>query len=90
MESVRKSMEGQFEGEVSLDELSVLAGVSRYHFAYVATIKASWERIFALIREMLAVERRRQLDDGEQRANTGVPGAAHCVVPGSPKCGIQA
>ena len=41
MESVRKSMEGRFEGEVSLDELSVLAGVSRYHFAYVATIKAS-------------------------------------------------
>ena len=29
---------------------------------------------FALIREMLVVERLRQLDDGEQRTNTGVPG----------------
>jgi hypothetical protein len=75
MESVRKSMEGRFEAEVSLDELSVVAGISRcYHFAYDATIKASRKRIFALIREMLVVERLRQLDDGEQRTNTGVPG----------------
>jgi AraC-like DNA-binding protein len=38
MESVRKSlwfMEGRFGGEVSLDELSQAAGISRYHFAHV-------------------------------------------------------
>lgn len=74
MEGVRKSMEGRFGGEVSLDELSVVAGISRCHFPYEATIKASWKRIFALIREMLVVKRLRQLDDGEQRINTGVPG----------------
>ena len=74
MESVRKSMEGRFGGEVSLHELSVVAGISRYHFAHDATIKASWKRIFALIREMLVVERLRQPDDGEQRTKTGVPG----------------
>ena len=75
MENVRKSMEGRFGGEVSLDELSVVAGISRYQFAYDATIKASWKRIFALIREMLVVERLRQPDDGEQRTSgTGVAG----------------
>lgn len=74
MESVRKFVEGRFGGEVSLDEFSVVAGISRCHFAYGATIKASWKRIFALIREMLVVERRRQLDEGEQRTNTGAPG----------------
>jgi hypothetical protein len=56
-------MEGRFGGEVS-----------RYHFTHDATIKAAWKRIFALIREMLVVERLRQPDDGEQRTNTGVPG----------------
>jgi AraC family transcriptional regulator len=38
MESVRKAlwfMEGRFGGEVSLDELSQAAGISRYHFAHV-------------------------------------------------------
>ena len=38
MESVRKAlwfMESRFRGEVSLDELSVVAGISRYHFAHV-------------------------------------------------------
>jgi hypothetical protein len=74
MESVRNSMGGRFGGEASLDELPVVAGISRYHFAYDATIKGSWKRIIALIRGMLVVERLRQLDDGEQRANTGVPG----------------
>jgi hypothetical protein len=67
-------MEDRFGGEVSLHELSVVAGTSSYHFAHDATIKASWKRIFALIREMLVVERLRQPDDGEQRTNTGVPG----------------
>ena len=71
MESVRKSIEGRFGGEASLDELSVVARISRACFAYDTTIKASWKRIFALIREMLVVERHRQLDDGEQRTNTG-------------------
>jgi hypothetical protein len=74
MESVRKSIEGRFGGEAPFDELSVVAGMSRYHFAYHAMIKASWKRIFALICEMLVVERLRQFDDGEQGANTGVPG----------------
>jgi hypothetical protein len=74
MESVRKSMEGRFGGEASLDELSGVAGVPRRHFASDATIKASWNRIFALIREMLAVERVRLPDDGEQRTDMGVPG----------------
>ena len=38
MESVRKALwfiEGRFGGEVSLDELSQAAGISRYHFAHV-------------------------------------------------------
>ena len=38
MESVRKAlwfMEGRFGGELSLDELSRAAGISRYHFAHV-------------------------------------------------------
>jgi hypothetical protein len=59
---------------MSLDESSVAAGVSRRPFPYEATIKASWRRMFALIREMLAIERLRQVDEGEQGANTGVPG----------------
>jgi hypothetical protein len=75
MESVRKSIEGRFGGEAPLDELSVVARISRTHFAYDATIKAWWNRIFALIRKMLVVERRRQLDDGEQGASAGVPGS---------------
>jgi hypothetical protein len=36
MESVRKALwfiEGRFGGEVSHDELSQAAGISRYHFA---------------------------------------------------------
>ena len=73
MEGVRKSMEGRFGGEAPLDELSVVAGISRRRFAYDATIKAAWKRIFALIREMLVVERIRQLDDGEQRATRAFP-----------------
>ena len=39
-----------------------------------ATIKAWRKRIYELIREMLVVERRRQLDDVERRTDTGVPG----------------
>ena len=39
-----------------------------------ATIKAWRKRIYELIREMLVVERLRQLDDVEQRTDTGVPG----------------
>jgi AraC family transcriptional regulator len=38
MESVQKAlwlMESRFRGEVSLDELSLVAGISRYHFAHV-------------------------------------------------------
>jgi AraC family transcriptional regulator len=38
MESVRKAlwfMESRFRGDVSLDELSQAAGISRYHFAHV-------------------------------------------------------
>jgi hypothetical protein len=38
MESVQKAQwftESRFEGEVSLDELSQVAGISRYHFAHV-------------------------------------------------------
>ena len=38
MESVQKAlwfMESRFRGEVSLDELSVVARISRYHFAHV-------------------------------------------------------
>ena len=73
MESVRKSMESRFGGEASLDKLSVVAGISRCRFAYDATIKAWWQRIFARIGEILVVERLRQLDDGEQRPNIGVP-----------------
>lgn len=76
MESVRKAlwfMEGRSEGEVSLDELSRVAGISRYHFVQYATIKAWWKRIFELIRETLVVERRRQLDDVEQRTNARNP-----------------
>jgi hypothetical protein len=39
-----------------------------------ATIKAWRKRIYELSREMLVVERLRQLDDVEQRASTGLPG----------------
>ena len=39
-----------------------------------ATIKAWRKRIYERIREMLVVERRRELDDVEQRTDTGVPG----------------
>ena len=74
MESVRKSIEGRLGGEAPLDELSVVAGISRCHLAYDATIRASWKRIFVLIRDTLVVERLRQLDHGEQRTNMGVPG----------------
>ena len=77
MESVRKALwlvESRFSGEVSLGELSVVAGKSRCHFALDATIRAWRKRIFDLICEMLVVERRRQLDDVEQRTNTSVPG----------------
>jgi AraC family transcriptional regulator len=38
MESVQKALwflESRFRGEVSLDELSAVAGISRYHFAHV-------------------------------------------------------
>ena len=76
MESVRKAlwfMESRFSGEVSLGELPVVAGVSRYHFALDATIRAWRKRIFELIREMLVVERRRQLDDVEQPTNARNP-----------------
>ena len=77
MESVRKAvwfMESRFGGEASLDELSRAAGISRYDLANDAAIKAWWKRIFALIREMLVVERLREPDDVEQRTNTGGPG----------------
>ena len=39
-----------------------------------ATIKAWRKRIYELIREMLVVERSRQLDDVERCTDTGVPG----------------
>jgi hypothetical protein len=39
-----------------------------------ATIKTWRKRIYELTREMLVVERLRQLDDGEQRSSTGLPG----------------
>jgi hypothetical protein len=39
-----------------------------------ATIKGLRKRIYELIREMLAVERLRQLDDIEQRVDMAVPG----------------
>ena len=38
-----------------------------------ATIKAWRKRIYELIREMLVVKRRRQLDHVERRTDTGVP-----------------
>ena len=74
MESVRKSLEGRFGGDASLDELSGVARISRNRFACGATIKARWKRKFALIREMLAVERLRQLDDRDERAHPRAPG----------------
>jgi len=76
MESVRKTLwfMERFSGELSLGELSVVAGISRCRFALDATIRAWSRRIFDLIREMPVVERRRQLDDVERRANAGVPG----------------
>jgi hypothetical protein len=77
MESVRKKMwfvESRFSGEVSPHESFGAAGISRYYFALDATIRAWRKRIFKLSREMLVVERRRQLDDVEQRANAGAPG----------------
>jgi hypothetical protein len=73
MESVREAPwfnESRFSGEASLEELSEVAGTSRYRFALVATIRAWWKRIFELIRETLVVERRRQFNDVEQRYNT--------------------
>ena len=76
MESVGKALwftDGRSEGEAPLEELSGVAGISRHHFGHDATIKARWKRIFERIGEMLAVERLRQLDDGE-RANIGAPG----------------
>ena len=77
MESVQKALwllESRFRGEVSLGELSVVAGISRCHFALDAAIRGWRKQIFELIRDMLVVERRRQLDDVEQRGNAGVPG----------------
>jgi hypothetical protein len=77
MESVRKALwfvESRVSDEVSLGELPPVAGTSRHHFVLHATSVAWWKRIFELIREMLVVERRRQLDDVEQSANAGVPG----------------
>jgi hypothetical protein len=38
-----------------------------------ATVKAWRKRIYELIREMLVVERRRELDDVERCTDTGVP-----------------
>jgi hypothetical protein len=38
MESVRKALwfiDGRFGGEVTPEELSAVAGISRYHFAHV-------------------------------------------------------
>jgi hypothetical protein len=77
MESVRKAlwfMESQFGGEALLGELSQVARISRRRFALDATIRAWRRRMFELFPEVLVVERRRQLDDIEQRANAGVPG----------------
>jgi hypothetical protein len=75
MERVRKSVEGRYGGDASLDALSVAAGISRRHFVYQATIKAARKRIFALIRQMLLVERLRRPDDVEQCASTSVLGS---------------
>jgi hypothetical protein len=74
METVRMCMEGRFGGEASLDKSSVVAGRFRYNSALGATIKASRKRLFALIREMLVVERLRLPGDGEQRTDVGVTG----------------
>jgi hypothetical protein len=77
MESVRKALwfvESRFSGEAPLGELPVVAGISRRHFAVDATIRAWRKRMFELFREMLVVERRRQLDDVEQSASAGVFG----------------
>jgi hypothetical protein len=77
MEGVRKALwlsEGRFGGEASVGDLSHSAGISRRRFVPDATIRAWRKRIFELIREMLVVERRRQLDDVERRANAGVLG----------------
>jgi hypothetical protein len=76
MESVRKALwfiESRFSDEAPVGELSVAAGISRCRFALDATIRAWRKRTFKLIREMLAVERRRQPDDVEKRLNAGVP-----------------
>jgi hypothetical protein len=76
MESVRRAlwfMESRLSGEAPLHELFLVRGISRYRLALDATIRAWRRRIFARIREMLVVERRRQLDDIEQRTNTRNP-----------------
>jgi hypothetical protein len=77
MEGVRKALlfvESRFSGEAPPGEVSVVAGISRRYFVLDATIRAWRKRIFELIREMLVVERRRQLDDAEQGATASVPG----------------
>jgi hypothetical protein len=76
MESVRKALwfiESRFSGEASFDELPVVAGISRCRFALHATIRVWRKRIFNLIREMLVVERRRQLDDVESAPTQASP-----------------
>lgn len=77
IERVRKalwSMESGFSGEVLLlQESFVATGISRYYFTLDAAIRAWWKRIFELIHEKLVVERRRHLDDVDQRTNANNP-----------------
>ena len=66
MESVRKAlwfMEGQFGDEVSLDELSVVAGISRYHFAHVFA-RATGESAMRYMRGRRLSEAARALANG--------------------------
>jgi AraC family transcriptional regulator len=66
MESVRKAlwfMESRFRGEVSLDELSMVAGISRYHFAHVFA-KATGQSAMRYMRGRRLTEAARMLANG--------------------------
>ena len=66
MESVRKAlwfMESRFRGEASLDELSVVAGISRYHFAHVFA-RATGEPAMRYVRGRRLSEAARALANG--------------------------
>jgi AraC-like DNA-binding protein len=66
MESVRKAlwfMESRFGGELSLDELSQAAGISRYHFAHVF-VSATGQSAMRYIRGRRLSEAARVLANG--------------------------